>query len=178
VRGAHLETFIQSLASTTPISKAESVTLPPGKTIQSHFKSEPITEVTILICGHKERDVRCGVMGPLLQLEFEDKLRQSGIIVRRDPISLNKIDGSGDTHENDLNLSSRSARIGLISHIGGHAFAGNVIIYVPSSEAFISHPLSGTGVWYGRVQPQHVEGIVRKTVMEGVIIQELLRGVI
>lgn len=54
------------------------------------------------------------------------------------------------------------------------ARAGNVIIYIPPS--FTSNALAGRGIWYGRVEPGHVEGIVAKTIMEGKVIKELFRG--
>ena len=73
-----------------------------------------------------------------------------------------------------------TARVGLISHIGGHKWAGNVILYFPplspgSQEQWAA--LAGKGVWYGRVEPRHVEGIVRQTLRGGRLIRELLRGV-
>jgi len=67
-----------------------------------------------------------------------------------------------------------TARVGLISHIGGHKWAGNVIVYIPPS--FSSNPLAGKGIWYGRVGPEHVEGIVGKTILDGKVIKELFRG--
>lgn len=36
--------------------------------------------------------------------------------------------------------------------------------------------LSGTGIWYGRVDPSNVEGIVSETIMGGKVIKELFRG--
>lgn len=68
-----------------------------------------------------------------------------------------------------LQLSStHSGIVGLfkVSHIGGHRYAGNVIIYLPN----------GTSVWYGRVRPGDVAGIVRETILGGKVIAELLRG--
>jgi len=52
------------------------------------------------------------------------------------------------------------------SHIGGHKFAGNVIIYWPS----------GSSVWYGRVSPKEVTAVVDETVLGGRVIPELLRA--
>ena len=37
-------------------------------------------------------------------------------------------------------------------------------------------PLAGKGIWYGRVQPKHVEGIVEQTIGHGKVIRELFRG--
>lgn len=36
--------------------------------------------------------------------------------------------------------------------------------------------LQGTGVWYGRVGPEQVEGLVEETVVTGKVVVELLRG--
>lgn len=64
--------------------------------------------------------------------------------------------------------SEGSSRVGLfkISHIGGHRYAGNVIVYLPN----------GASVWYGRVTPKDVGAIVESTIINGKIIPELLRG--
>ncbi|KAG1753811.1 Sucrase/ferredoxin-like-domain-containing protein [Suillus paluster] len=52
------------------------------------------------------------------------------------------------------------------SHVGGHKFAGNCIIYTPR----------GAGVWYGRVTPHEVESIVRHTIIGGQVLPTILRG--
>jgi len=52
------------------------------------------------------------------------------------------------------------------SHVGGHRFAGNVIIYFPT----------GNGVWYGRTSPHVVEAIVKSTILDGKVLPALLRG--
>ena len=75
--------------------------------------------------------------------------------------------------------ATKSARVGLISHIGGHKFAGNVIIYLPpglKTEAGDEHPLAGHGIWYGRVEPKHVEGIIIETILKGNVIADNFRG--
>jgi (2Fe-2S) ferredoxin len=72
-----------------------------------------------------------------------------------------------------------AARVGLISHIGGHKFAGNVIVYLPprlKTDDGEAHPLAGHGIWYGRVEPRHVEGIISETILKGRVIEELFRG--
>jgi len=119
-----------------------------------------VQDILVLICGHAGRDQRCGVFGPLLQGE----VNASG-----DAAALAG-EGSGAT---------RSARVGLISHIGGHKFAGNVILYLPpglKTEAGEEHPLAGHGIWYGRVEPKHVEGIVAETILKGNVIADMFRG--
>ncbi|KAJ4310805.1 hypothetical protein N0V94_008273, partial [Neodidymelliopsis sp. IMI 364377] len=63
----------------------------------------PVTKPVILICGHGGRDQRCGILGPLLQSAFGTELARKGI----------------------------DADVAQISHIGGHKYAGNVIVYLP-----------------------------------------------
>jgi hypothetical protein len=128
-----------------------------------------VHEIVVLICGHGGRDERCGKMGPILAAEFEDKLARQNIpVISEAP--------PHDTVQPDYSIEEYqpAARIGQISHIGGHKWAGNVIVYIPPS--FKSNPLAGCGIWYGRVEPQHVEGIVGKTLIDGKVIKPLFRG--
>ncbi|GBB87932.1 hypothetical protein RclHR1_14420003 [Rhizophagus clarus] len=110
------------------------------------FTTERIPyQAVILICGHKRRDLRCGVAGPILKDEFEKVLKEKKM---------------------DLNsIGNQGVPVYLTSHVGGHQFAGNVIVY-----------RNGQGIWYGRVTPCHVQMIINKTIIEGKIIKELHRG--
>ena len=135
-----------------------------------HLHQE-VTDVIVLICGHGGRDQRCGVMGPLLGLEFQRSLTYRGAYL---------VCGGGRgfstiTNKNDGIVR---ARVGLVSHIGGHQFAGNVVIYIPPTFTVQGKksPLAGKGIWYGRVEPKHVEGIVEETIFKGNVIAELFRG--
>lgn len=102
------------------------------------FTESAISKEVVLICGHTQRDQRCGVIAPLLQDEFEQVFEREGMDVE----------------------------LGLVSHIGGHAYAGNVIYF----------PTNGNAIWYGRVFPENVQGIVKETMIRGNIIKELYRG--
>ena len=125
-----------------------------------------VKDVLILICGHGERDLRCGITGPVLRDTFNSMLRNRGIEV---------LDGPVDISEEP---EGRTARVGLISHIGGHKFAGNVILYIPPGTKTKDgdHALAGCGIWYGRVEPKHIEGIIKETILGGRIIEDLFRG--
>ena len=180
-----LEAFIEKFlmfASNDPIKKRS----PESWTMRIS------TKPTILICGHNKRDRRCGVLGPLLRAEFSAwDYRQATI--DSNPGSLHpeiadmaqgenllKRLRPSDVPPDRLGPLSRLPLVGLVSHIGGHAWAGNVIIYLPPDhrlEAGTISPLAGKGVWYGRVEPRHVEGIMNETIRKGTIIEELLRGV-
>lgn len=138
-----------------------------------------VKDVVVLICGHGGRDMRCGVLGPVLREEFEKQLPNGGFQVLKGAV------GVGDGRERDMISGSaaegalKTARVGLISHIGGHKFAGNVILYIPpgtKTRDGRESELAGCGIWYGRVEPRHVEGIVRETILGGRVIENLFRG--
>ncbi|KAK5172738.1 Altered inheritance of mitochondria protein 32 [Saxophila tyrrhenica] len=152
------------------LSRADKNVLLRQSEMQRRFVgSRKIDEILVLICGHGGRDVRCGTLGPILQREFEEKIERQNIpLLREAPVA------EAETVDTDAEGYSPSARVGLISHIGGHKWAGNVIIYIPPS--FSGNALAGKGIWYGRVAPEHVEGIVAKTILDGKVIKELFRG--
>lgn len=114
--------------------------------------------------------MRCGIMQPVLQAEFKRVLRRKGFTTTGDENSKSTVDGPSH------------ANIAAISHIGGHKYAGNVIIYIPpglkssSSGETAVNPLAGKGIWYGRVEPKHVEGIVEETIFKGNVVEEHFRG--
>lgn len=140
---------------------------------------QDVTDVLVLICGHGGRDMRCGTMGPVLRAEFEDKLERQGFNVANEAVPIGGLDGRVEETKRIPGSSDKVARVGLISHIGGHKFAGNVIIYIPPGftvEGREKHPLAGCGIWYGRVEPKHVEGIVGETVMGGRVVEDMFRG--
>ncbi|KAI0157588.1 Sucraseferredoxin-like protein [Xylariaceae sp. FL1272] len=137
-----------------------------------------VNEVLVLICGHGGRDMRCGVMGPVLQAEFERQLPNAGLTVLQGP-AIDHSDSASLPETGDE--VGKTARVGLISHIGGHKFAGNIIIYLPpthKTSAGAPHPLAGHGVWYGRIEPRHVEGIIKETIVNGNIVTDHFRGAI
>lgn len=144
------------------------------------YKVSRIEFPQILICSHSSRDTRCGITGPLLYFEFMehhmDKISRFPGARRPSFIS----EKSQDTSVGpvvDGNYSRPG--ISMISHIGGHAFAGNVIIYFPPSWRLPNgkvSSLAGKGIWYGRVEPKHVEGICTETILRGKVIKELFRG--
>ncbi|UJR22237.1 hypothetical protein I4U23_025298 [Adineta vaga] len=86
-------------------------------TFDENIKCERLHGLWLLVCCHYQRDQRCGVIGPMIIDEIEKYVRETD---RSDNVHWLKI-----------------------SHIGGHKFAGNVIVY-PS------------GTWYGRVLTCHI----------------------
>ncbi|KAI9149424.1 Altered inheritance of mitochondria protein [Paramyrothecium foliicola] len=137
---------------------------------------QDVEDVLVLICGHGGRDMRCGIYGPLLRDEFAQKLEREGFSVANGPVPINM--QATKAIEGGAAAEKPTARVGLISHIGGHKFAGNVIIYLPPGlkAQGKKHPLAGHGVWYGRVEPKHVEGIVKESILKGNVISDMFRG--
>ena len=127
--------------------------LPGGEDIESTLESREVVETVVLICSHNSRDTRCGHMARPLRRQFEKELAEKGILL--------------EGHEDEKGRVGK-VRVGFTSHLSGHKFAGNVVVYRPD----------GLGVWYGRVKPKHVTGIVTETVLNGRIVGELCRGVV
>jgi len=164
VRGFLLPERLHDMHSSLPEAKRTDMTRSPE--LASRFEVLDIKHApTVLICGHGGRDMRCGVMGSVLEAEFQRVLQSRGFISAG---SRGTVDGPDH------------ANIGLISHIGGHKYAGNVIVYIPPEMTVgahaESHPLAGKGIWYGRVEPKHVQGVVEETIMGGRVITDHFRG--
>ncbi|GJE84120.1 sucrase ferredoxin [Phanerochaete sordida] len=151
-----------------------------GAELQSYVL--PYSSV-ILLCSHKKRDNRCAIAAPKLQHALTIALEREGWDVHtqlEDPADhgapLEEHAGSPDARDAEFaarlrafdpaTADPRRALILMVSHIGGHKFAGNVIIYKPQ----------GVSVWYGRVTPHHCEAIVRDTIVGGKVLPPLLRG--
>ncbi|KAI1000883.1 hypothetical protein K3495_g7315 [Podosphaera aphanis] len=138
----------------------------------------------ILLCSQGTRDARCGQSAPLLRKEFGRHLRLYGL-------------------DRDLD-DERPGGVGIyfISHVGGHKYSANVMIYrkdnafgVDDMETHgkISRDMllsrakdadqsrqSGASqcVWLARVRPEDCEGIIKYTVLQGKLVkpEKQLRG--
>ncbi|KAL2828292.1 Sucrase/ferredoxin-like-domain-containing protein [Aspergillus cavernicola] len=173
---ADLSTFVQAFLLPTKLSPMTE-TLPEPRHSDLLRKPELAAKFdavdlrhspVILICGHGGRDMRCGVMAPILEEQFRKVLKSKGIVT------------PANTNSSDIDRPGH-AHIGLISHIGGHKYAGNVIIYIPKSmkygdDSSARHPLAGKGIWYGRIEPKHVEGVVENTILGGKVVSDHFRG--
>ncbi|CAG8030342.1 unnamed protein product [Penicillium salamii] len=108
-------------------------------------------DYVILLCSHRRRDARCGITAPLIKRELERHLRPLGL-------------------DRDLD-DSRTGGVGIffVSHVGGHKFSANVLVYRKEDQQMI---------WLARVRPEHCEGIVKYTVLQGKVVhpETQLRG--
>lgn len=62
-------------------------------------------------------------------------------------------------------VPNKAAFVGGCSHVGGHLYAGNVLICRPERVD-----------WYGMVRPEHVQGIIEVSIEDDKVIEELHRG--
>ncbi|KAK2775002.1 hypothetical protein FQN53_003351 [Emmonsiellopsis sp. PD_33] len=122
------------------------------QSIPTQLTSRPcLRDCVVLLCSHKRRDARCGISAPLIKRELERQLRPLGLYRDED--------------------DQRPGGVGIffVSHVGGHKFAANVLIYRKAEEQMI---------WLARVRPQDCEGIVKHTVLNGKVVhpEYQLRG--
>lgn len=98
----------------------------------------------IFICCHGSRDRRCGVCGPPLVARFKEEVELRGL--------------------------QGKVSVSPCSHVGGHKYAGNVIIFGRSVSGEV------TGHWYGYVTPDDVASLLEQHIMRGEIVEWLWRG--
>lgn len=167
----------------SPIPLPTPTSLPPEITIRPSPHA-----VLILLCSQKTRDARCGQSAPLIRKELERHLRPLGLA-------------------RDLD-DSRPGGVGIyfISHVGGHKYSANVMIYrrpnafgldAVASQGEELKPRTtkqengegereeeeqevgaGQCIWLARVKPEDCEGIVKYTVLQGKLVkpESQLRG--
>ncbi|XP_048534141.1 uncharacterized protein LOC125513145 [Triticum urartu] len=105
---------------------------------------EAIKGSFVFVCCHGSRDKRCGVCGPALITRFKEEIEGQGL------------DGQ--------------VAVSACSHVGGHKYAGNVIIFSPDAKGEV------TGHWYGYVAPDDVPVLLRQHIGQGEIVGHLWRG--
>ncbi|CAO2047672.1 unnamed protein product [Urochloa humidicola] len=105
---------------------------------------EAISGSHVFVCSHGSRDKRCGVCGPALIQRFKEEI-------------------------NGLGLEDQVA-VSACSHVGGHKYAGNVIIFRSDDKRDV------TGHWYGYVVPDDVPVLLHKHIGQGEIVDHLWRG--
>ncbi|KAF7717031.1 Sucrase/ferredoxin-like-domain-containing protein [Penicillium ucsense] len=100
-------------------------------------------DYVILLCSHRRRDARCGITAPLIKRELERHLR---------PLRL---------YRDAEDSRPGGAGVFFVSHVGGHKFSANVLIYRKQQQQMI---------WLARVRPEHCEGIVKHTILGGKVV--------
>ncbi|MSP14401.1 MAG: sucrase ferredoxin [Chloroflexi bacterium] len=91
----------------------------------------------LLVCIHSARDERCGLCGPKIAAALAQEIQAHGL--------------AGNVH------------ILQSSHVGGHRFAGNVLVYPE-------------GVWFGHVTADTAPRLVENYLLQGQDEPQLWRG--
>lgn len=138
----------------------------------------------ILICSHKKRDRRCHITAdPIISALTHaiEELGDSWHVDRRgdeahlfEPYRITANDSEESILDRKKELvkcrsdESEDKHIGIfkVSHVGGHKFSAQVIIWLPN----------GKSIWYARVTTQDCKIIVNETLKNGRIVADLLRG--
>ncbi|KAI5288482.1 hypothetical protein KEM54_005180 [Ascosphaera aggregata] len=155
----------KSITTTTPLNApSSSADTASAADATSPLRASPCNHAAvILLCSQKTRDARCGQSAPLLRKEFERHLRPLGLF-------------------RDID-DERPGGVGIyfISHVGGHKFAANVIIYRRNDFKWYEREQeqgggvgdngAAQGIWLARVRPEDCEGIVKHTVLKGKVIK-------
>ncbi|XP_050368531.1 uncharacterized protein LOC126786677 [Argentina anserina] len=105
---------------------------------------ETLRGLYVFVCSHGSRDRRCGVCGPPLISRFREEIELHGL--------------------------QGKASVRSCSHIGGHKYAGNVIIFGSKINKEV------TGHWYGYVAPEDVPQLLEQHIGRGEIVDWLWRG--
>lgn len=105
---------------------------------------EVLTGSHVFVCAHNTRDKRCGVCGPALIEKFKEEIEMKGL---KDQVF-----------------------VAACSHVGGHKYAGNLIIFSAGSDGKVS------GHWYGYVAPSDVPELLDQHIGKGEIIERIWRG--
>lgn len=127
----------------------------------------------VLLCSQATRDARCGQSAPLIRRELERHLRPLGLY-------------------RDLD-DERPGGVGIyfISHVGGHKYSANMMIYRRSAAP--QHVSNGTDavktgpvrygeatqcIWLARIRPEDCENLVKYTILQGKVVkpERQLRG--
>lgn len=133
---------------------------PPSTSIATTpLQSHPCPHAAvILLCSQRTRDARCGQSAPLLRREFERHLRPLGLYRDMD--------------------DQRPGGVGIyfISHVGGHKYAANVIVYRRRDFEWFKRGEedqegAAQGIWLARVRPEECENIVKYTVLQGKVVK-------
>ena len=143
---------------------------PASTSLSTRLRSHPCPHAAvILLCSQRTRDARCGQSAPLLRREFERHLRPLGLYRDMD-----------DTRPGGVGIY-------FISHVGGHKYSANVIVYRrrdfewykrAEGEGNQDQEGAAQGIWLARVRPEECENIIRYTVLQGKVLKpgKQLRG--
>ncbi|EPS67826.1 hypothetical protein M569_06948, partial [Genlisea aurea] len=126
----------------TDVDKFVEDVLVNGKTWGDRLPEE-LTGSYVFICAHSNRDLRCGVCGPILIEKFNEVIKAKDL--------------------------RSQIRVTACSHIGGHKYAGNIIVFCENAQGKV------VGNWYGYVTPDDVPELIEKQITKGEVVERIWR---
>lgn len=100
----------------------------------------------IFICSHGARDSRCGLASTLLTPRIKSWVQRYG-----------------------------RGRVYATTHLGGHKFAGLLLVYLPSTETKDEKDGEWSCAWYGKVTPDNLDCVLDSTIRDRKVVPELVR---
>lgn len=104
---------------------------------------ETLTSSYVFVCCHQNRDKRCGLCGPVLVERFKEEIESRSM--------------------------KHQVFVSPCSHLGGHQYAGNLIIFGLLEGKCEGH-------WYGYVTPNDVPILLDEHIGKGKIVEQFWRG--
>ncbi|AGO11096.1 AaceriAFR383Cp [[Ashbya] aceris (nom. inval.)] len=119
---------------------------PKGGATGPTFQGQTVDGNLLLVCGHLQRDARCGLVAPKLMNALEREPYLAG------------------------------TALGIVSHIGGHKLAGNLIFYSRAGVSHLGQPLVDA-LWFGKVLPAMVPTLVAALAQKKIISSNYRGGI-
>jgi hypothetical protein len=92
----------------------------------------------MFVCAHAARDARCGYCGPIIFKQLNEEVK--------------RVENEKKSKASEI---AKNIEIRVCSHIGGHKYAGNIVLFKPCSNDEVVVD------WLGYVSPNDVEGIIK-----------------
>lgn len=121
-----------------------------------YVHTEPLFKKLVLVCVHGSRDKRCGRAGPQVISELERLLEQ------RTTDSAASVTTTSTSSSASAAVLSSDVVVRGSSHIGGHVYAGTMIVYPE-------------GQWYGRIT-KHNSAELLSNILNGTVYTKCSRG--
>ncbi|XAR48102.1 hypothetical protein NMG60_11030815 [Bertholletia excelsa] len=105
---------------------------------------DTLTGSYVFVCCHQNRDRRCDLCGPVLVKRFKEEIEMRGMKIK--------------------------VFVSPCSHLGGHQYAVNLIIFGPGIRG------NCEGHWYGYVTPNEVPALLDDHIRNRQIVARPWRG--
>jgi hypothetical protein len=151
VTPSNVPALIDDVINTAPVNMAKPSAVHPSLPADSQLVVRQCPyDYLVLLCSHKTRDARCGQSAPIIKKELERHLRPLGLL--------------RDLHDD------RPGGVGIyfVSHVGGHKFAANMLVYRRAGTPGAEYVPDADGA----AAAEHANGAVAKMVVRDAVVTE------